>query len=101
RHTRWKRDWSSDVCSSDLADDARVAQEADALERGDFDAFLKLVQQSGESAWMYLQNIAPVGAAREQAMAVALATAAHALQGRGAARKRVVEGRRVGGACGR
>ena len=69
-----------------FADDARVAQEADALERGDFDTFLKLVQQSGESSWMYLQNIAPVGAVREQAMAVALATAAHALQGRGAYR---------------
>lgn len=69
-----------------FADDARVAQEADALERGDFDAFLKVVQQSGESSWMYLQNIAPTGAVAEQAMAVALATAAHALQGRGAYR---------------
>src|SRR6266508_1787526 len=25
RHTRWPRDWSSDVCSSDLAGDATVA----------------------------------------------------------------------------
>src|SRR5207253_8106091 len=24
RHTRWPRDWSSDVCSSDLRADARV-----------------------------------------------------------------------------
>lgn len=69
-----------------FADDARVAQEADALERGDFDTFLKVVLESGESSWMYLQNIAPTGAVREQAMAVALATAAHALQGRGAYR---------------
>src|SRR5437660_12118078 len=26
RHTRWPRDWSSDVCSSDLVDDAGGAQ---------------------------------------------------------------------------
>src|SRR5207253_6278468 len=26
RHTRWPRDWSSDVCSSDLAPDAILAQ---------------------------------------------------------------------------
>ena len=69
-----------------FADDQRVALEADALERGDFDAFLKVVQQSGESSWMYLQNIAPTGAVAEQAMAVALATAGHALKGRGAYR---------------
>src|SRR5699024_11159719 len=68
------------------ADDKRVAQEADALERGDFDAFLALVKESGRSSWMYLQNIAPAGAVREQAMAVALAAAERALDGRGAFR---------------
>src|SRR5690625_7099755 len=37
RHTRWPRDWSSDVCSSDLlarpADNARAGVLADALDR--------------------------------------------------------------------
>ena len=68
------------------ADDKRVALEADALEQGDFDAFLALVKESGQSSWMYLQNIAPAGAVREQAMAVALAAAQRALNGRGAFR---------------
>src|SRR5215510_9856626 len=26
RHTRWPRDWSSDVCSSDLGDEAATAE---------------------------------------------------------------------------
>src|SRR5690625_7628962 len=31
RHTRWPRDWSSDVCSSDLADDAAGLAEAQRI----------------------------------------------------------------------
>ena len=67
-------------------DDRRVALEAEALERGDLDAFLELVKESGRSSWMYLQNIAPAGAVAEQAMGVALAVAERALNGRGACR---------------
>lgn len=69
-----------------FADDRRAAEEADALERGDMDAFLALVRESGRSSWELLQNITPTGAAREQAMAVALAVAERALSGRGACR---------------
>ena len=69
-----------------FADDARAEEEADALARGDMDAFLALVKESGRSSWEFLQNITPAGAVREQAMAVALAVAERALEGRGACR---------------
>ena len=69
-----------------FADDRRSAEEADALERGDIDAFLALVRESGRSSWELLQNITPTGAAKEQAMAVARAVAERALAGRGACR---------------
>lgn len=69
-----------------FADDRRAEQEADALERGDMDAFLALVEQSGRSSWELLQDITPTGAVQEQAMAVALTVAERALDGRGACR---------------
>ena len=69
-----------------FADDARAEEEADALARGDMDAFLALVKESGRSSWELLQNITPAGAVKEQAMAVALAVAERALEGRGACR---------------
>ena len=69
-----------------FADDLRAEQEADALERGDMDAFLALVEQSGRSSWELLQDITPTGAVQEQAMAVALTVAERALNDRGACR---------------
>ena len=69
-----------------FADDRRAADEAEALERGDMGAFLNLVRESGRSSWQLLQNITPTGAAKEQAMAVALTVAGRALGGRGACR---------------
>ncbi len=69
-----------------FADDRRSEQEADALEKGDMDAFLALVKESGRSSWELLQNITPAGAVAEQAMAVALTVAERALKGKGACR---------------
>ena len=69
-----------------FADDKRVGEEADALDKGDFAAFLSLVNESGRSSWELLQDITPAGAVREQAMAVALAVAERALEGKGACR---------------
>ena len=69
-----------------FADDRRVEEETAALAGGDMDAFLSLVKASGRSSWTLLQNIAPTGAVKEQAMAVALAVAERALKGRGACR---------------
>ena len=69
-----------------FADDRRVEEETAALAGGDMDGFLSLVKASGLSSWTLLQNIAPTGAVKEQAMAVALAVAERALKGRGACR---------------
>ena len=68
------------------ADDRRAAQEADALEKKDKDTFLSLVKESGRSSWELLQNITPASATVHQDMAVALAVAEKALNGKGACR---------------
>ena len=64
----------------------RVEQMAEALRWDDFDAFLELVNESGRSSWMYLQNITPAGAVDHQEMAVALALCKMHLCGEGACR---------------
>ena len=64
----------------------RVQHQAQALRRGDIDAFLALVKESGRSSWMYLQNIVPAGAVQAQPVALALALCDTLLQGRGAFR---------------
>ncbi|MGO5096763.1 galactokinase [Agathobaculum sp. LCP25S3_E8] len=69
-----------------FADNQRVAAQADALANGDMGTFLALVNESGHSSWEKLQDITPAGAVQEQSMAVALAVAERALQGRGACR---------------
>ena len=67
-------------------ENSRVQRQAQALRDGDFDAFLRLVSESGRSSWMYLQNITPTGATEYQDVAVALALCDTLLQGRGAYR---------------
>lgn len=67
-------------------ENARVPMEVAALERGDFDAFLRLVKQSGYSSYMYLQNVIPAGYKDHQDVAVALALCEHYLEGQGAYR---------------
>jgi galactokinase len=64
----------------------RVEQQVAALEKKDFDTFLRLVRESGESSFTYLQNIATFRKAEDQPVAFALAMAEHALAGRGAYR---------------
>lgn len=64
----------------------RVERQVKALEEKDFDAFLKLVSRSGESSFMYLQNISTYRDSADQPVAVALAMAQHLLDGRGAFR---------------
>jgi galactokinase len=65
-------------------EDRRAAEEAEALERGDFPEFLRLAVESGESSWMLLQNCYPPGAARQQGMALGLAVSRSLLAGQGA-----------------
>ena len=67
-------------------ENSRVQRQAQALRDGDFDAFLRLVSESGRSSWMYLQNITPAGATEHQDVAVALALCDTLLHGRGAFR---------------
>ncbi len=67
-------------------DNKRVLGQVEELRRGDFTKFLNLVNESGRSSWMYLQNIYPKGAVSQQPAALALALADKLLRGRGASR---------------
>ncbi|MBQ1728967.1 MAG: galactokinase [Oscillospiraceae bacterium] len=64
----------------------RVEREVEALGRGDFNEFLNVVNESGRSSWLYLQNVVPTGATEHQEVAFALALAARLLGNRGASR---------------
>ena len=64
----------------------RVVLQVEALKNGDFNQFLALIKESGNSSYMYLQNVIPAGYVAHQDMAVALGLCAHYLQGRGAYR---------------
>lgn len=64
----------------------RVRAQVAALRNNDFDAFLRLVNESGRSSWMYMQNVIPSGAVAHQNMGVALALCGALLKGRGACR---------------
>ena len=67
-------------------DDRRAAQEADALDAGEFDRFLALVNASGLSSELKLQNAWSVGAPTQQAIPLALAEGRRLLNGSGAIR---------------
>ncbi len=54
-------------------DSARARREAESLERGDFAAFLQLINRSGASSFQYLQNVYPSSAPQEQGLSLALA----------------------------
>lgn len=68
------------------ADNTRAQQEAKLLAQGDFDAFLQVMRQSGQSSYMYLQNVSVNGAVQEQQVAYALAMCDELLGDRGAFR---------------
>ena len=67
-------------------DDALALRECDALARGDFDEFLRCVNRSGRSSYMYLQNVSNYRESRSQPVAVLLAVAEALLADRGACR---------------
>ena len=64
----------------------RVMAQKDALAAGNIGNYLDLVNESGRSSWMYLQNIYPAGATEHQPMALALALCDALLDGAGAFR---------------
>ena len=67
-------------------EDGRAQGESDALDRGDFEAFLHLVQNSGQSSYCLLQNVYPSSAPEDQPISIALAVGSAVLGGRGAIR---------------
>lgn len=68
------------------ADNDRVEKQIFALVNKEYDAFLRLVNESGHSSWEYLQNITPAGAIQQQAVGLTIAVAKEILNGRGAVR---------------
>ena len=67
-------------------DDRRVVQEADALKHGNFEAFLNLVNSSGRSSSLLLQNTWSIHNPRQQAIPLALTVGEYLLDGMGAIR---------------
>lgn len=65
-------------------DNERVANQVEALENNDFQAFLKMVVESGYSSYMYNQNIFDVVHKDEQVVSLALALSEMVLKGSGA-----------------
>ena len=68
------------------SENARVPAQVEALRRGEFARFLELVTLSGQSSWLYLQNVVPAGYKAHQDVALTLALCSHYLQGKGACR---------------
>jgi galactokinase len=67
-----------------LQENERVTRQVAALRAGDFDAFKKLIIDSGNSSFEYLQNVYAACDVKEQSMSLALALAQRMLDGRGA-----------------
>lgn len=72
-----------------LGDNERVIEQAKALESGDFAAFLRLVNESGNSSNKWLQNSYPVKSPSEQGVNLALAVTEDYLKKIGAGACRV------------
>lgn len=67
-----------------FAENERVQEQARVLREGDFDAFKQMCLLSGQSSYMYLQNVYSSHAPQEQGISLALALSQKILQGRGA-----------------
>ncbi len=62
-------------------EDDRAEKEKVALKNGDFDEFLRLVNESGNSSFKYLQNVYSVSDVHEQGISLALALTEQYLKG--------------------
>lgn len=69
-----------------ISENDRVLAAAEALRNKDVDAFLKVINASGNSSYKYLQNVYSVDDTKSQNVAVALCVSELALGGRGATR---------------
>lgn len=61
-----------------------MADQVEALENNDFQAFLKMVVESGQSSYMYNQNIYDITHKEEQVVSLGLALSEMVLKGKGA-----------------
>ena len=68
-----------------FGENRRAKEQAEALKQGDFEKYLRLVNESGRSSWCLLQNIT-AGDPVRQAVALTLARGQQLLGGRGAIR---------------
>ena len=64
----------------------RVEDMVDAIDAGDFDTYLSLVNISGHSSAEFLQNAVPQGSVKDQAILLGLALTRKFLKGKGACR---------------
>ncbi|HOP10444.1 MAG TPA: galactokinase family protein [Oscillospiraceae bacterium] len=69
-----------------FADTKRAEEEKEALQKGDFEAFLRLVNESGRSSFMYNQNAYAISDPAFQGISVGLALTERFLNGIGACR---------------
>lgn len=65
-------------------DHARVTKQVEALESGDFEEFKRLIIESGESSFKYLQNVFATCEPQNQGLSLALALSEKYLVGKGA-----------------
>ena len=56
-----------------LTEDDRVDTAVEAIRKKDYETFLKVITESGNSSWKYLQNCYPSGEHKEQPVTIALA----------------------------
>ena len=64
----------------------RVMKQVEALKNNDFELYLKLTNESGDSSWEYLQNVVASGNKEKQELALALAMCKKILNRKGAFR---------------
>ena len=69
-----------------FAENARVRGQVKALREGQFDQFLRLVQESGASSFQFLQNVYANKDVQNQAVSVGLAVSSRILPGHGVCR---------------
>lgn len=67
-------------------DSERAVKEAEALEAGDFEGFCKLSRESGQSSYMYLQNVYASSLPAQQAVSLTIALCGEILGDKGAYR---------------
>lgn len=67
-------------------DTKRAVAEAETLAKGDFNEFLRLINESGDSSFKYLQNVFSSRFPNQQGLSIALAVTEKHLGGRGACR---------------